>query len=99
MSNDDTYDLRQERHRARGLMKQFLNTDGPKGNSPAYDRGYEFNFRFTQAQRDIVNWAMSEGASFEAAFDAYMHIRREFPETLRDKRVEEALLPHLPRFK
>ncbi len=99
---DDTIDGRQairKDKKAQELLKQFLNTDGPKGNSTAYDRGYEFSFRFTQAQRDIVNWAMEQGATFNEAFDAYMYIRREFQETLRDKSLELAMYNHIPRLK
>ncbi len=80
MSNDDTQDLRKERNSplARQMMRQFLNTDGPKGNNEAYDRGYEFSFRFTDDMRHDVNWMMSEHAhSFESAFDIVMRWKKE----------------------
>lgn len=78
---DDTIDGRQairKDKKAQELLKQFLNVDGPKGNSKAYDRGYEFNFRFTQEQRDIVNWLMREAnITFEEAFDEYVNRKAE----------------------
>lgn len=52
-------------------MRQFLNTDGPKGASAEYKRGYIFNFEFTQEQRDAVNALMAAGMTFEEAFDYY----------------------------
>ena len=55
-----------------GLLRQFLRLETGLGNSKAYQRGHEFNFRFTQEQRDVVNKLMEYGMSFEEAFDYYM---------------------------
>jgi len=52
-----------------GLLRQFTNHDGPKGNGRAYQRGHEFNFDFTQAERDQVLKLMEYGMSFDEAFD------------------------------
>lgn len=70
---DDHYDARKELNNptARRMMRQFLNHDGPKGNKPEYDRGYEYTFRFSQNDRDIVNAMMNKGMSFAEAFDTY----------------------------
>ena len=54
------------------LMRQFLSTDGPKGASKEFQRGWVFNFEFTQEQRDVVNKLMEYGMSFDEAFDYYV---------------------------
>lgn len=54
------------------LLRQFLSTDGPKGSSREFQRGYVFNFEWTQEQRDVVNKLMEYGMSFDEAFDYYM---------------------------
>lgn len=72
---DDTIDLRKESKTstARALMRQFLNTDGPKGNNPDYDRGYEFNFRFSEEDKKAVLKIMEEESKlFAEAFDLFM---------------------------
>lgn len=74
MSNDDTYDLSKEKRNplAQKLLRGFLNTDGPKGNNPDYDRGYEFNFRFSDEEKKAVLELMEkEGLLFADAFDKY----------------------------
>lgn len=76
---DDTIDAAKELRRdrqAQQMLRQFI-TDGPKGNNPAYDRGYEFNFRFTDAERSDVNFLMeSRGMTFAEAFDTFIEYRR-----------------------
>lgn len=59
------------------LMRQFLKLESGAGNNSAYNRGYEFNFRFTQEQRDAVNALMANGLSFDEAFDEYMKGQNE----------------------
>lgn len=51
------------------LMRQFLKLESGLGNSPAYQRGHEFAFKFTDEQKAEVNKLMDAGASFEDAFD------------------------------
>lgn len=54
------------------LLRQFLKTETGLGKNAAYMRGHEFNFSFTQEQRDVVMKLMDdEGLSFEEAFDKY----------------------------
>ncbi len=77
MSNDDTYDLRKERNTRTGqqMLRQLLNTDGPKGVNKNYARGYTFNFEFDDEQRRIINDTMAEtGLSFAEVFDGYMEV-------------------------
>ena len=52
------------------LLRQFLKLETGLGKSKAYERGHEFNFSWTQEQRDEVNKLMETGMSFEEAFDA-----------------------------
>lgn len=51
------------------LMRQFLKLESGLGNNPSYQRGHEFAFGFTQAQKDAVNELLISGMSFEEAFD------------------------------
>ena len=80
VQGEDVIDARKELKKdkvAQGLLRQFMRVDGPKGNNQQYDRGYEFNFRFTQEQRDEVNFLMENmGMSFAEAFDSYMEFLR-----------------------
>lgn len=78
---DDTIDGRQaikKDKKAQEMLRQFLNTDGPaKCVNKAYDRGYEFSFRFSDVERSDVNYLMeSMHMSFEEAFDAYMEYKK-----------------------
>lgn len=50
-------------------LRQFLNHDGPKGTNSNYKRGWEFNFSFTDEQRQEVLALKDAGMSFEDAFD------------------------------
>lgn len=72
---DDTQDGRKELKSpaAQKMLRQWLNTDGPKGNNPQYDRGYEFTFRFSDEDRKFVLGMMERsGRTFEDAFDLYV---------------------------
>ena len=51
------------------LMKQFCKVESSI-DKPAYDRGYEFAFRFSEAKQQKVLRLMDGGATFEEAFDA-----------------------------
>lgn len=50
-------------------LRQFLNHDGPKGVTDTYKRGWEFNFSFTDDQRNEVLELLELGWTFEDAFD------------------------------
>ena len=59
-------------------MRQFLKLESGAGNSSAYNRGYAFNFEFTQEQRDAVMRLMDEKqVTFDEAFDEYQKGRNE----------------------
>lgn len=81
MADDRSYDMNvrkeMESPTAQKMLRQWLNTDGPKGNNDAYDRGYEFSFRFTEEQRTAVNQLVADGTPFEAAFDIIL--KRSIP--------------------
>lgn len=62
-SNKDRYNPEVERG-----LRQFI-TDGPKGATESYKRGWEFNFSFTDEQRNKVLELQELGMSFEEAFD------------------------------
>ena len=53
------------------LLRQFLKVESSM-DKKAYNKGYEFNFEFTQEQRDRVNGLMATGMSFDEAFDYYV---------------------------
>lgn len=55
------------------LLRQFLKVESSM-DKKAYNRGYTFNFEFTQGQRDKVNGLMAAGMSFDEAFDYYMEL-------------------------
>jgi len=60
------------------LMRQFLKLESGAGNNSAYNRGYTFNFEFTQEQRDAVMKLMDEKqVTFGEAFDEYQKGRNE----------------------
>lgn len=90
---DDTLDGRKFLNgdrQAQQLLRQFLNTDGPKANSKAYNRGYEFTFEFSDADRSDVNYLMeSMHMTFVEAFDAFKEYKRNFPQTIEDSRAQE----------
>jgi len=52
------------------LLRQFLTMETGQGKNAAYNRGHDFNFKFTQAQRDEAFRLMDAGKTFEEAFDA-----------------------------
>ena len=82
MSNDDTIDGRQylrKDKKAQTMLRQFLNTDGPKANSSSYNRGYAFSFEFSDADRADVNYLMeSQHLTFEDAFDACVDYKKNY---------------------
>lgn len=55
------------------LMRQFLKLETGTGNNSRFQRGHDFNFTFTQSQRDQVYHMMESGLSFDEAFDAVKH--------------------------
>lgn len=58
------------------LLRQFLTVETGQGKSPEYRRGYEFNFEFSQEQRDCVLDLMSAfQLTFEGAFDYVKNYR------------------------
>lgn len=61
------------------LLRQFLTVETGQGKNAAYARGHEFNFTFTQAERDQVFKLMEYGMSFEEAFDYW----KALPESQR----------------
>jgi hypothetical protein len=71
MPSDDTIDIRnwKRTREEEQQMRQFLKTETGMGNNSSYRRGYAFNFEFTDQQRAVVNKLMSDGMSFEEAFD------------------------------
>jgi hypothetical protein len=68
MSHDDLKKLRNSREVEEGL-RQFLKLESGLGNSSRFQRGWVFNFQFTDAQRAEVNAMMEAGVSFDEAFD------------------------------
>ena len=66
-AKDEAKATRKSAEVERGL-RQFLTIETGQGKSPAYLRGHEFNFDFTQAQRDRVFSLMNDGMSFDDAF-------------------------------
>jgi hypothetical protein len=50
-------------------LRQFLKLETGLGNSPQFQRGWVFNFQFTDAQRAEVNSLMEAGVPFDEAFD------------------------------
>lgn len=55
---------------AERMLRQFLNTDGPKGNSKNYDKGYEFAFKWSDERKLRLLSVMEDmGCSFEKAYD------------------------------
>ena len=76
MSKDDrSYDTTAKKElatpTAQKMLRQFMkNPEGNHAVNPAYDRGYEFNFRYSDAERALVNRHMETyGVTFEVAFD------------------------------
>lgn len=55
--------------KAQELLRQFLNTDGPKGATKEYTAGWEFNFEFTAEEQSAVHILMSTGMGFHEAFN------------------------------
>lgn len=51
------------------LLRQFLTMESTQAQTPEYDRGFDFSFRFTQEQRDEAFKLMGAGMSFEDAFE------------------------------
>ena len=51
------------------LMKQFCKVESSI-DKPAYDRGYEYAFRFSEEKQQKVMRLIDGGATFEEAFDA-----------------------------
>lgn len=51
------------------LLRQFLKLESGLGNNPAYSRGYTYAFQWPEEKKAEVNKLMSEGLSFEEAFD------------------------------
>jgi len=51
------------------MLRQFLRVDGPKGATGAYKRGWDWNFLFTQDDRDSVARLVESGLDFEQAFE------------------------------
>jgi hypothetical protein len=51
-------------------LRQFLSIDGPKGASAEFKRGWEFNFEWSQAEREELNKLMDDmGLTFDEAWD------------------------------
>lgn len=72
--SDDTDNLRKtlNTREAQTMLRQFVKGDGERGNNSRYVRGHEFNFKFTQDERDDVTFIMDTyGQTFEEAFDNY----------------------------
>jgi hypothetical protein len=59
------------------LLRQFLKMETGLGKNAAYNRGHEFNFQWTQEQRDVVNHLMTLGMTFEEAFDYHKKVMAE----------------------
>lgn len=61
---DDTDDMKGTPKSAteERLLRQFLSTDGPKGNSRAYQLGHIYSFEFQQHHRDAIEKAVEAGA-------------------------------------
>ena len=66
--SDEIKKLRNSREVEEGL-RQFLKLESGLGNSSRFQRGWVFNFQFTDEQRGQVNALMEAGVSFEEALD------------------------------
>jgi hypothetical protein len=76
MSDDDLRKIRYSREVEENL-RQFLKLESGLGNSSKFQRGWVYNFEFTQEQRDSVNALMAAGRTFDDAFD---EVKRGTPE-------------------